>query len=670
MKKLFFSVLSLTLIAGLVLTSCEDEFTEEQALEQQRQILEALNNADNQNALALAQLDADNALDIAELNAAQQMAFQMYQDSLERLGPVVNYSVSVIAAGTVNTNARTEGEAFAPGATVTVVQGGVSRTETAGVGGVAIFGDMRIGKAIVTVSAPDHTTVTFATSLGESNFDLAQNNVETTIPLLPTTVAAGASQVSGTVYAQLNATTEDAEVVQGAIVRATLSVGDVMDDFGICLGCGGEGEIQTISYSNFTVVDTTGVDGKYMLVIPNALTDDGGGVSTNIEFLPYDGTQSFYAQQGDTIALVSKTVRFDPDQYGDGGAMIDTNLPGIWAEVSAPTGNAATGFALGSAARATDITESVVRVINGGTGYEVGDIFTFATGVDGDENPNDAYAYVEVDDVDANGRILDWSVTDNGALYVTSPGAPTPATADEITEIGFGTEPAGTGATFELLFVTYYDIFVANGGSGYSFLPGLTFSGTAIDDVGGGDVFVTVADDDITDCCAPNNMGSLNEGDEFVIIGGVIQANDNNGDTVRTFAGPFASAPTITVLPIEQRAAILPSDEIFLTEEGGIDFVDDFDDYGSGYATAPTVIFKSPTGMGSGATMIIDISNGEVNGWTITNPGAGYMDQINFFEDEPENVFNGQSQDDNFRFKPGQSTSNYNFNYQYGEVIE
>jgi hypothetical protein len=57
-------------MAGAVLTSCEDEFTEEQALEQQRQILEALNNADNANDLAVAQLNAENAIDIAELDAA------------------------------------------------------------------------------------------------------------------------------------------------------------------------------------------------------------------------------------------------------------------------------------------------------------------------------------------------------------------------------------------------------------------------------------------------------------------------------------------------------------------------------------------------------------------------------------------------------------------------
>ncbi|MFP4340083.1 MAG: hypothetical protein ACLFQO_06555, partial [Cyclobacteriaceae bacterium] len=97
MRNLFSKVLGISMMATAMLTSCEDEFTEEQALERQQEILEALNTADNANALALAQLDAQNAIDIAELSAEQEMAFAMYQDSLERLGPVINYSVSVIA---------------------------------------------------------------------------------------------------------------------------------------------------------------------------------------------------------------------------------------------------------------------------------------------------------------------------------------------------------------------------------------------------------------------------------------------------------------------------------------------------------------------------------------------------------------------------------------------
>ncbi|MFP4094008.1 MAG: hypothetical protein ACLFUB_05960 [Cyclobacteriaceae bacterium] len=672
MRNLFSKVLGISMMATAMLTSCEDEFTEEQALERQQEILEALNTADNANALALAQLDAQNAIDIAELSAEQEMAFAMYQDSLERLGPVINYSVSVIAAGSVNTNARTSGKTFAPGATVTVAQGGVSRTETAGDGGVATFGDLRIGNAIVTVSAPDHTTVTFTTNLGFGGSD-AENNVTTTIPLLPTTVAAGASEVSGTVYAQLDATTEEAEVVQGAIVRATLSVEDVLDDFGICLGCGAVGGIEGASYSNFTLVDTTDANGVYSLVIPNGLTDNGNGVRATIEFLPYEAEQTYYALQGDTIALVTKTVRFDPNEYGSGGTDISTSLPGVWAEVSSPVGNSATGLELGTKAYPTALSSSTLRITNGGSGYAEDDIFTFATGVGTDFNASTSYAYARVTDVDANGRITQLNfggnIVDNGALYIANPGVPTPATAAQITDIGFGQEPAGTGATFELQFQVRYSLFIANGGSGYTFYP--TVSATVQDykDLGGGQVLTTVADDDINSCCSAITLDDFtnNVFNNFAdIVNGVIVANASNGDTLRV-VGPLASAPTFVVQPIEQRAAVILAEDITV-DNGEITGLS-FDDTGAGYASAPSVTFKSATDSGSGATVVVTIANGSVDDWTITNPGSGYMDAVNKRDTSPDNVVNPQYQENNTRLKPGQSTSGFNFNYQYGGTV-
>ena len=674
MKRFFFNLLSLSLIAGLVLTSCEDEFTEEQALEQQRQILEALNNADNANDLAIAQEETQRAIDIAELNAEQQMAFQMYQDSLERLGPIVNYSVTVLAAGSVNTNARTSGEAFAPGATVTVVQGGVSRTETAGDNGVATFGDLRIGQAIVTVSAPDHTTVTYTTNMNTpfAAIDEAEDNVETTIPLFPTTVAAGGTEVSGTVWAKLDATTDAAQAVEGAIVRARLSVDDVLDDYGINVGNTDKGEVISASYTDFTITDTTDANGMYSMVVPNGLDDDGSGIWDNgssvIEFLPTEADQTLLVEQGDTLAVVSKPMLFD----SGGGGHIDTNLPSVYAMISSPEGNAPTGFELGSAARATSISLSILRVTNGGSGYAVDDIFTFATGVDGDEKPSTDYAFVRVTDVDANGRITGWDVDNNGALYVTSPGVPTPANATEITEVGFGQEPGGTGATFELEFVAYYDIFVANGGSGYSFVPNVSYSGQIVGDVGGGSVIVDVADSEIGSGGdgTGSNLGSLlTEGGEIIINGGVIQANEaslNDGDTIRTFTGPFASAPTLNVQSIEQEPATITN--LNVNANGEVTSIGWT--AGSGYASQPTITFSTVDGLtGSGAAAIATINNGQVTNITITNPGSGYVEEVNSTDDE--GVFNAQSDENsNEGFKPGEAITNFNYYYGGGTPLE
>jgi hypothetical protein len=667
MKKLFFNVLSLTLIAGLVLTSFEDEFTEEQALEQQRQILEALNNADNQNALALAQLDADNALDIAELNAAQQMAFQMYQDSLERVGPVINYSVTVIAAGTVNAVggdmlSRTSGEDFAPGATVTVTQGGVSRTATADANGIASFSDLRVGRATVSVSAPDHTMLTYTTNLGESDFELTEDNVETTVPLFPTTLAAGATQISGTVWAKLDATTDAAQPVEGALVRARLSVEDVLLDYRIVVGNGNKGGVISASYTDFTITDTTDANGMYTIVVPNGLDEDGSGIWDNgssvIEFLPYEGSQTLLVEQGDTLAVVSKPVRFD----NGGGDHVDTDLPGVFAEVSAPMGDGPSGLELDANPHPTDLFESTLKILDGGSDYKEGDLFVFSPGVDQNYAATEDYAYALVNAVDENGAITDIFIVGNETYYIASPGVPSPATEEQASEIFGSTAPEGTGASFELQFQVGYDVFIVNGGANYTDLPEINATAQDYDDIGGnGDVLVTFANEYIAAL-----FDVFDEGDVDIVYGEIVSAS-GNGDTLGV-SGPLASKPMFTVLPVERRTATIEPQAIGV-EDGKITFIDGFDDNGAGYTSAPTVTIKSATGMGSGATIVVTIKDGEIDTWTITNPGSGYMGEVNSTDNE--GVFETQSDENEGEgFKPGESITNFNYYYGGGTLLE
>ncbi len=672
MRKLFSRVLGLGLMAGAVLTSCEDEFTEEQALEQQRQILEALNNADNANDLAVAQLNAENAIDIAELNAAQQMAFQMYQDSLERVGPVISYSVTVIAAGSVNAVgsapiARTSGEAFAPGATVTVSQGGVSRTATADANGIASFTDLRVGRAVVSVSAPDHTTLTYTTTLGESDFELTEDNVETTVPLFPTTLEAGGTQVSGTVWAKLDATTNAAQPVEGALVRARLSVEDVLRDYSINVGSMSKGGIVSASYSDFTIIDTTDANGMYSMVVPNGLDEDGSGIWDNgssvIEFLPFEGSQTLVVEQGDTLAVVSKPVRFD----NGGGGHIDTNLPSVFAEVSAPMGDGPSGLELDATPHPTDLFESELKIVDGGSGYKENDIFVFSTGVDEDYAASEDYAYALVADVDDEGAITDIFIVDNGAKYITSPGVPSPATEEQADEILGATAPVGTGASFELQFQVEYNVFITNGGMNYYFEPDVSATAQDYRDIGGGgNVLVTVGVEDIDR--NETDIAGLEEvfDDNTNIIDGEIVSTSGNGDTL-VITEPLASEPMFTVLPVERRAAkILPED---IDVDSGVITSINFDDDGAGYTTAPTVTFKTASGEGTGATVVVEIEDGQVEDWTITNPGSGYTDQVN--STASEGVFEAQSDENSDEgFKPGESVTNFNYYYGGGTLLE
>ena len=86
-KKLFSTILGVGAVAGtLVLSSCEDEFTEQDAIKAQQESLAALKDQDAKN----------------------EMEARAMADSLERIGADVDYTVTVVAADQANTgNART-----------------------------------------------------------------------------------------------------------------------------------------------------------------------------------------------------------------------------------------------------------------------------------------------------------------------------------------------------------------------------------------------------------------------------------------------------------------------------------------------------------------------------------------------------------------------------------
>ncbi len=623
-------------VSGLALTSCEDEFTEADAIAAQDSTLIALKRLENENAIAENELDYE-----------QQLAFQRYQDSLERIGPVVSYSVTVVAGGSSNTSARTEGENFAEGATVTLVQGGVSRTATTNAGGVALFGDLRIGEAVVTVEAADHTTVTYTTSLGDPfSSDLPEDNVNTVIPVLPLTVAAGATEISGIVWAELDLTNDAPEFAEGAIVRATIDVDDIEGKYSTCFDCSGKGEIQSATYTGLRQTATVGADGRYTMIVPNGNGSDGLGIEAEIEFLPFEAEQTYLAMQGDSLAVVTRNIIFNPDAGGAIGDHVDNDLPSIWVEIGAPTG-AASGFAVAAKAIAKDLDGGSaffglnpdVVLDNRGTGYTVGDRFNFSA------DTSDNAAYIEVTAVDADtDAITGWTVVDDGAVDYTS----TPTLTQDA-------GASGSGATFLITAGFTYEFEVTSQGNGYWEEPEIVVSYTRYEN----GVLVDRGTDD--------SMYSLE------LLDGKLRPTSVDGVVYDIFS---ASMPTISLRPLEARQAYLDLEEFSVNDQGQIIGEDDDEylyffsgdsDAGSGYLTAPTVTFKSAGEMGSGATGFAQVSGGEINQIVITNPGSGYMRNVNDFT---YTLSAPASQSDDQTFKPGSSNANYNYDFGLGVVRE
>ncbi len=598
---------------GLALTSCEDDFTEADAIAAQDSTLIALKRLENQ----------------------QEKDLALQEDSLERIGAKVSYNVTVLDAGSDNSNARTEGEASAEGVTVTLVQGGQTHTGTTNAGGVATFADLRIGEASVTLEKADHTTVTYTTNLGDPNSDLAEDIAGTTVPIFPTTVATGASEISGKVWAELNLTNDMPEPAEGAIVRANISVGDALGAYGISTGST-KGQIKSISYSNFIIEATVDAEGNYTMVVPNGNADNGDGLfdygAVDFDFLPFEADQTLVVEQGDSLAVVTRRTLFDPNQSASSVDLV----PSVSVEIAAPV-NTASGFELGTKAnRSLLSTYSAIDLVSGGSGYAPDDEIIFAEDADGNQ------AGVVVGTVDGSGKIL--SLKDLNAFSFGLQ-----AFNDDITVTGtsaiYDAEPAvastsgsGTGASFDLRFQTTYKVFITNRGSGYFNVP--TVTGTAMDYSGSS--LISVVDNDLNNSSYGTDL-SDRWFDDATIIDGSIVPTGSDADTIFT-TGALASAPTVEVMAPEVRTAVVDFNDLKnnrITNSGEITNIF-LSDAGEGYTAAPAVTIKGLGSMGTGATAIATISsNGTISDIVVTNGGSGFVRNINNTNDKT-NAFAAQ----------------------------
>ena len=610
-RNLFSTILGAGVVAGgLVLSSCEDEFTEQDAIKAQQETLAALDE--------------------------QDFKQELKKDSLARIGPIVNYTVTVVAGNTANANGRTAAEAFASGAMVKVTQGGTSMEATTDDAGVANFADLRIGDATVTVTLENHTTATYTTSLGSPNFDLQQDNVETTIPIFPTTLEAGASEVSGIAWAEMNTLNDMPELAVGAKVRATISVSNALNSYGIFVGNTGKGDVKSATYSDFVQTATVGDDGRYSLIIPNGNADNGTGIPHNIEFLPFTGMQTYVKAQGDTLAVVEEEVVFGS---GSSTNHILTSLPSVYAVIEDPASNAE-GFTVMAKANRVALSNSTVRVLDRGTGYEVGDKFTFAADADG-QTASATVATIEDPDGDGTGPILTLSgITDD------EDGDLTDATYDAAPVISQDAANDGTGATLFTEFRTTYDLVVENGGSGYVSVPSVNLTYQYFNN---------------------GNLVSEVDNNYFIsaeVVNGQIRAD---GGTVLRTTGLSATTPVVDVKnPIIVKPEI---DYVDVSPNGEVTDVY-FNSMGSGYAKQPTIMFKSVgEGMGSGASGVVNInsSNGRISFVDISNGGAGYArnaNQIGSYA-SPMSVTASQTTSSQ-RVEPGVAKVNHNYTYGIG----
>ncbi|MGB3776809.1 MAG: hypothetical protein WA960_00515 [Tunicatimonas sp.] len=591
-RNLFSTILGVGVVAGgLVLSSCEDEFTEQDAIRAQQETLAALEDQEAKN-------DA--------------MAEAM-QDSLNRIGAKINYTVTVAAAGQGSTtNGRTEAANSAEGATVTVVQAGKTYTETAGKGGVATFTGLLRGQATVTVEAEDHTTATYTTTLGSAGVE--ENSVGTLIPVFPLTVEAGATMVSGKAWAELDATNDMPEPATGAKVRATVAASTAIDSYKTF---NTYGRIETVTYDGLVQEAEVGSDGNYSLIIPNGNGNAGTGFGSTVEFMPFVAKQKYVVLEDGKTMTVEKDVLF-----GDGSSSHIKTVASVFAEIEAPTGKAE-GFAVKAELAKQALTLNNFKV-TGGTDYQVGDVFELTA--DGTN-----VATINVTTVDGDGAITQFTYTGNSAAFAEKPAV----TAKTVN---------GTGAAWSVIeFTPYYDIVIDNVGSGYWTEPEVSIvytnkqSGTQ----------------------APTIMEA---GDNWVADGAV----GEKGDIIASYYSTTVPVLGKPINPVAKQATI---NKVNIDADNGKITSITLDEAGVGYTTNPKVMLKDASGNSVSAEAVAILDGNEIDEIKITNPGSGFKQDANDTDhDMFDNVPLQSDASEAKSFKPGTTNVGVNFNYGTGKV--
>ncbi|MEK6481462.1 hypothetical protein WJR50_28220 [Catalinimonas sp. 4WD22] len=609
MKKSLLGLLGLSIFGLGILTSCEDEFTEEDALQRQEELL----NKQQENAVALENLTHE-----------QLMAYTRLQDSLERIGGVIVYSVRVMDAANANTtNAR---KAMVEGATVTVIQNGVAISETADENGIVVFDDMRIGQVNVTAKIENYTSAFFTADITPSYADnKTVHNASTTVPLFPITVEAGAGRITGKVYAETNLLNDDPEMAVGAKVTASIDLSDNNFKNNFLLN-DGAGVITSITYENATVSTTVGEDGTYELIVPAGIGNGNEGLPIALKFANYSAEQILVHNNSvDTVSTM-----FIPG----GGSSVIPNDPGVL--VSLPDFTAAgTGAELTVSRVETrlDLGDNFdVEVINGGAGYVgVGGEVRFT--IEGAENT------LAVFEVNADGKITNFDgFTDYTGVDITLSDADDTFTSEPVLGVlydfdgGTTDDTDGSGAKFKVKFMSDYELELANGGAGYTFLPSVKVKYTYYNDMTMSSGSGNASDFSLE---TAYKVMSLNDINGMELIDGTMFLVNNaqlpNASSALLANQEIVSFEIVEVMPMERVAAeILPT----INSEGELTSITVIDG-GQGYTPGQRIDLEitSPTGAGSGAIAYITESDidqdGEIQSITVVAKGSGYKTTSN-----------------------------------------
>jgi hypothetical protein len=197
-------------------------------------------------------------------------------DTIIDASTYVYYVVNVIPGGNATGGGSKVGGL--EGATVTCVSNGVQTTVQVGADGQAAFPKLSRGNVTVSVSAANHTTLSYTVTLkDDDDFTTVPVNevpwwannmryASTMVVLFPT-AGAGTAEIKGRAFADLNEMLIGNEPVSGIKVTAVLNPGTQLRDF-VNHMPNTPGNVLNVMYENMVVSGTTDINGNYSLVVP------------------------------------------------------------------------------------------------------------------------------------------------------------------------------------------------------------------------------------------------------------------------------------------------------------------------------------------------------------------------------------------------------------------
>ncbi|TXN35574.1 carboxypeptidase regulatory-like domain-containing protein [Flagellimonas hymeniacidonis] len=306
-KNTLFPILTV-LAFGILVTSCKDDFTEEDLLEQQKEL------SDEQ--------AAENAAAIALASSLLDYTVNLHEDN------------KPIAGATVSVTNQADG---------TVI------TATTDANGNAVFVDIKLGGHNVAVSAENISDFSYLVDFGKPVEGVHYQNINERIVPIESSEASkiegfivdgeSTATIKGVVSIETDLTNSTSEVPQDITIRANLDAEVNAEHSGLESSGGGSfGSIYVLGSFTFTqgnigvaVVDNT--TGEYSMQVPAGT--DGTKIELLIPLVETDQTLAWSMENGVDVGVQTGT---QPVLFGPDYAIADTSpsISGATANFSAP----------------------------------------------------------------------------------------------------------------------------------------------------------------------------------------------------------------------------------------------------------------------------------------------------------------------------------------------